>query len=250
MSLIETESIVLKSYDLAEADRIIVMLTHDHGVVRGVAKGVKRLKSRFGSGLEPFSIVRATYFEKEAQELVAIQKVDLIRSNFSVASDPEFLQKFSYLCDLLITVSPPKDPNETLYRMVNACLETASADHAALQSVGVYFELWLLRLAGYLPDWTRCDRCNRMFALTEPTAALTNFHFVCLPCRRSGSMRVLGTANRNLAISALKISPSAFAAATRDQSAELSELTLLLKQLIARSIGREVMGELSLAVKN
>ena len=64
MALIETESLVLKSYNLAEADKIVVLLTHDHGVVRGVAKGAKRLKSKFGSGLEPFSVVHSTYFQK------------------------------------------------------------------------------------------------------------------------------------------------------------------------------------------
>ena len=57
MPLIETESIILKTYNLAEADKIVLFLTRDHGVLRGVAKGAKRLKSRFGSGLEPFSIV-------------------------------------------------------------------------------------------------------------------------------------------------------------------------------------------------
>ena len=57
MSLIETESLVIKSYNLAEADRIVVFLTREHGMVRGVAKGAKRLKSKFGSSLEPFSVV-------------------------------------------------------------------------------------------------------------------------------------------------------------------------------------------------
>ena len=61
MALIETESIILKSYNLAEADKIVVFLSEDHGMIRGVAKGAKRLKSKFGSGLEPFSIVRITY---------------------------------------------------------------------------------------------------------------------------------------------------------------------------------------------
>ncbi len=58
MGLIETEGLILKSYSLAEADKIVVLLTQDEGLVRGVAKGAKRLKSRFGGGLEPFSIVQ------------------------------------------------------------------------------------------------------------------------------------------------------------------------------------------------
>jgi DNA repair protein RecO (recombination protein O) len=57
MPLVETESLILKSYSLAEADKIVVFLTQDQGLVRGVAKGAKRLKSRFGGALEPFSIV-------------------------------------------------------------------------------------------------------------------------------------------------------------------------------------------------
>ena len=58
MGLIETEGLVLKSYGLAEADKIVVFLTEEYGLVRGVAKGARRLRSKFGSSLEPFSIVR------------------------------------------------------------------------------------------------------------------------------------------------------------------------------------------------
>ena len=148
MALIETESLVIKSYNLAEADRIVVFLTREHGMVRGVAKGAKRLKSKFGSALEPFSIVKLEYFQKDAVELVSIQNAELLQSYFAAVTNPDFLQKFSYLGDLLIALSPPHDPNETLYRMVKASVETAAADPNSLLSVGVYFELWLLRLAG------------------------------------------------------------------------------------------------------
>src|SRR5688500_1642983 len=136
MPVVETESLVLKSYNLAEADRIVVFLTHDHGVVRGVAKGAKRLKSRFGSGLEPFSVVRLTYFHKEVHELVSVQKVELVQSNFTAAGNPDFLQKFSYRTELLISLSPPHDPDETLYRMVRACIDAASLDPTRLLSIG------------------------------------------------------------------------------------------------------------------
>src|SRR5881296_1958964 len=128
MPLIETESVILRTYNLAEADKVVVFFTQEHGIIRGVAKGAKRLKSKFGSGLEPFSVVRITYFQKEVLELVAIQKIDLINSYFSAASDPQFLQKFSYLTDILVGSVPPHDPNETMYRMVKACLETADTN--------------------------------------------------------------------------------------------------------------------------
>src|SRR5688500_7676363 len=124
MSLKQTEAIVIKSYSLSEADRIVVFFTREFGVVRGVAKGAKRLKSRFGSMLEPFSTVNLEYFQKEDRELVSIRYVDLVRSCFDQASEPEVLQTFSYIADLLISFVPPHDPNETLYRMVKACIDS------------------------------------------------------------------------------------------------------------------------------
>lgn len=249
MALIETESLVIKNYNLAEADRIVVFLTRDHGVVRGVAKGAKRLKSKFGSSLEPFSVVKLEYFQKDSVELVSIQKAELLQSYFAAAANPDFLQKFSYLGDLLVAISPPHDPNETLYRMVKAAIETASADAECLLSVGVYFELWLLRLAGYMPDWSKCDQCERTFENTEGTFMRDNYHPVCFACSKS-SGRTLSAASRSIALSARRISPGEFARATCDKSDDLKYLSSILKQMISLSLGREVVGERSLAINN
>ena len=250
MSLIETESLVLKTYNLAEADKIVVLLTHDHGVVRGVAKGVKRLKSKFGSGLEPFSIVRVTYFQKEVTELVSIQNVELVRSYFTAAGDPEFLQKFSYLSELLITFSPPHDPNETLYRMATTCLETAAADTKSLSAVGVYFELWLLRIAGYLPDWSSCIQCHRKIDETEDVNLASNFHLMCGTCRRTSGSRVIDATHRMIFAATRRLSPQQFVEYTIEMGSHLKDLSQILKRIISHSIGREVTGEISLAVNN
>lgn len=248
MPLIETESLVIKTYNLAEADRIVVFLTREHGMVRGVAKGAKRLKSRFGSSLEPFSIVKLEYFQKETLELVSIQKIELIESNFAAASNPEFLQKFSYLSDLLVAFSPPHDPNETLYRMVKACIETAATEANSLLSVGVYFELWLLRLAGYLPDWSKCDECAKAFDEIEETSIRTNYRLMCSRCARA-SGRTIDISTRLIARNAQKLSPGEFAQSTQENTYDLERLSSILKQIISQSLGREVAGEKSLAVK-
>lgn len=241
MALIETESIVLRSYSLAEADKIVVLFTHDHGMVRGVAKGAKRLKSKFGSGLEPFSLVRATYFQKEAAELVSIQHIELIRSYFVAASDPAFLEKFSYLSELTTILSPPHDPNQTLFRMVRSCLETANADTSSLAAIGTYFQLWLLRLTGFLPDWSNCARCGLDFDDTEPAALTSELHLHCNRCRRAGSSQNIDFTSRSILAAAHRLSPSAFAADYRDKLSELAELSSILKRITSSSIGREVV---------
>lgn len=243
MSLVETESLILKTYSLAEADRIVVLLTRDHGVVRGVAKGAKRLLSKFGSGLEAFSLVRVTYFQKEVLELVAVEKVELVRSYFRSASDPDFLAKFTYLSDILIAFSPPHDPNETLYRMAAASLEAADADPSSLNAIGVYFELWLLKLSGLLPDWSRCSACGREFDAGEASDLQASFQLLCAKCRRASGARSLSDKQREMFTSARRASPGNYAAAFAGRDAELLDLSNILKRIISQALGREVRDE-------
>ena len=239
MPLIETESLVLKTYNLAEADKIVLMLTRDHGIVRGVAKGAKRLKSRFGSALEPFSVVRATYFQKEVLELVSIQKLDLVDSHFESASDPEFLQKFSYLTDILVGSLPPQDPSETLYRMTRACLRAAADDREKLGEIGFYFEVWLLKLTGYLPQWKRCSECGCEFGENEMAGVGVDNELVCGQCRRLGSMVNIGPRERAALADVLRLSPSEFG--QKDlKGAALVELSEIFKRIISQTLGRRV----------
>ncbi len=67
-----SESILLRTYPLREADLIVSFLTRDQGKLRGVARAARRPKSRFGAGLERLSHVRMFYFQRENRELVTL----------------------------------------------------------------------------------------------------------------------------------------------------------------------------------
>ena len=243
MGLVETEGIILKSYSLAEADKIIVLLTESEGLIRGVAKGAKRLKSRFGGGLEPFSVVSLTYFQKEERELVSISQIELVKSYFESASDPYFLQKFSYLAELLGEFAPPHDPNEKLYRMARACLAAAAEMADSLDSIALYFELWILRLGGYLPDWNRCDECGRSLLAEENAGLQINFQLLCRQCQRSRKNWQISAAQRSIFVLAQKNSPSQFIVLTRDAAGDVREVSSILRRLISSILGKESVGE-------
>jgi len=243
MSLIETEGLILKTYSLAEADKIVIFLTQSQGLVRGVAKGAKRLKSKYGGSLEPFSITQITYFQKEERELVSIRESELIKSYFESASKPIFLQKFAYVAELLIEFAPPHDPNERLYRMVKVCLETASEIKENLESVVLYFELWLLRLGGYLPDWNKCDNCKRQLNEAEKANLQINFHLICSNCSKTKSSRVISPFQKEIFNTAQKISPLKFADLTKDRLSDVREISSILKKIISNILGKEVVGE-------
>lgn len=249
MGLVDTEGLILKSYSLAEADKIIVFLTQNEGLVRGVAKGAKRLKSKFGGSLEPFSIVQMSYFQKEDRELVSIRQIDLLKSFFDNASEPLFLQKFSYLVDLLVEFAPPHDPNERLYRMTKVCLETAAENSESLESIAVYFELWILRLGGYLPNWNNCDVCRREINQDEDSALQINFHLFCKSCQKNAKNWNISARQRQIFINAQRFAPTKFVEFAKNYPVDVKEVSHILKRIISNILGKETFGEKILAAK-
>ena len=85
MPLYTADALILRTYKLGEADRIVVFLTRDRGKKRGVAKGARRPRSRFVGALEPLTEVRVAYFEKERRELVGLNYAETVRSPLGAA---------------------------------------------------------------------------------------------------------------------------------------------------------------------
>src|SRR6185295_9473608 len=83
MPLLQSDAIILKTYPLGEADRIVSFFTRDYGKVRGVANGARRMKNRFGASLEPLAHSRLMFFERENRDLVRIQSSELLDSPMS-----------------------------------------------------------------------------------------------------------------------------------------------------------------------
>lgn len=243
MSLFETEGLILKTYSLSEADKIVLFFTEKYGVVRGVAKGAKRLKSRFAGSLEPFSIVQLAFFQKEERELVSIRQIELLKSFFSVTSEPQTLQKFAYLAELLGEFAPPHDPNENLYRMTRVCFENASNSPGNLDVIALYFEFWLLRLGGYLPGWENCSICKRNFSPTEPAFLQADFHLFCGNCRQGTGHNKIDAEERNIYKLARRHPPEEFIKMLENRVEAVSNLSNVLKKIIMRILNREVTSE-------
>ncbi len=239
MSLHETEALVLKSYPLAEADKIVVFLTRSHGIVRGVAKGAKRLTSRFGGSLEPFSIVRLEFFQSGERELVTIKQVDIIESLFRHASDPSLLAELAAIPDILTGFSPPADPDDRLYRMTRGVVSQAMADGATADALIVYFEFWVLQLGGFMPSWSACSHCGREFDETEDASLRSDFRLSCGVCERVRQQSSVSAGIRSAYRAARTMPPEQFAAYGAENETDVLVLRGFLRQMIAMLLGRE-----------
>lgn len=240
MAVVETEALVLRSYNLAEADKIVVCLSRRAGLIRGVANGCRRLKNRFGAALEPFTVINLSYYQKENQELVSFRNAEIVRSSFDVLAEPVTLSGLAYIGDLILEFSPPYQENETLYRMVRACIESVFEAPEDLQSVLRYFEVWLLRLEGFLPDIKRCADCHRVFTPQEIVFAGPNQALRCRLCS-AGEGHVMSKNVHAQLLAALKLAPGAFAIGAREVSEKTKrDLAQLTQQMIGRVLEREL----------
>src|SRR5260370_8494231 len=134
MALFDTEALILRTYNLAEADKIVVCLSRSAGLIRGVAKGCRKLKNRFGAALEPFTLVQLSYYQKEHQELVSLRQTEILRSHFNLSSDAVILTGLAYMGDLLMEFSPPNQANATLFTLPTPCLQAITHPPPDLQS--------------------------------------------------------------------------------------------------------------------
>jgi DNA repair protein RecO (recombination protein O) len=210
MPLHTTEAFVLRTYSLAEADKICVFLTRDLGKMRGIAHGARKLKSRFGSALEPFTEVTLTYFQKEGRELMSVSTCEILRSQFHVAArDVETSSALAYMAEMLNEFLPDHEANERLYRLVSASLE-ALAEGNDLARVLRYFETWMLRLSGFLPDTSACGACGERIAAADLTFLTTEGAPRCLACS-GGKGTVVDAPLRDLIREILRAHPTAFA---------------------------------------
>ena len=148
-----SEAIVLRAYPLREADLVVSFLARDLGKLRGVARGARRPKSRFGAGLERLSHARMFYFQRETRELVSLDSCELIASQLGLVSEYATGVALDYVAEVSDQLLPPAEPNERFFRLLAAVLEflRARREQGVWQAVG-YFSYWAVRLSGFLPE--------------------------------------------------------------------------------------------------
>jgi DNA repair protein RecO (recombination protein O) len=161
MPLYTTDALILRTYKLGESDRIVVFLTRDRGKKRGVAKNARQSRRRFGGALEPMTVGRVGYKERERRDLVFLEYVEATRSPMA-AADREALGHASYFAELIDEWAQDNDANEPLFRL-GASIVEAMAGGVAIDPLARYFEYWLLRLQGVYESGARLSADARAF---------------------------------------------------------------------------------------
>jgi DNA repair protein RecO (recombination protein O) len=159
MALRESEAIVLRTYPVREADLLVTLFTRLEGKIHGVARSAKKSKRRFGGALEPLTYVRAFYDLKERQDLVRLDSCDVLQS--PLASEVSYARAvgLGHVAELLDELLPDREANDAIFRLTLSVLNVLDGPEVWMPVT--YFELWLTRLVGFLPELTECVTCGR-----------------------------------------------------------------------------------------
>ncbi len=146
MSLYRDKAVVLRTYDLRESDRIIVMMTLEHGKVRAVANGVRKMSSRFGSRLEPLSHIDVLL--SSGKDLDTVSQVELVTSARGLYTDLDRLTRGLAMLEAIDQLGMDGEPTEHLYKMLVGALQWLSENDSTLVLAAFYFKLLVVEGVG------------------------------------------------------------------------------------------------------
>jgi DNA repair protein RecO (recombination protein O) len=184
MPLRETEAIVLRTYRLGEADKVISLFSRQFGRIRAAATGAQRPKSRYGGLLEPLTYIRLWLFERENRDLFRANSAELLESFFGMQRDYRIQLAAQYMAEAAERLLPEREVNERVFRLYLAVLRGLKTS-GEIDRPLLYFDYWLLRLGGFLPPLGQCIICGRPLAGGTAYYAQTSAGFSCGDCRRA-----------------------------------------------------------------
>jgi len=176
--------VVLRTYKLGEADRIVVLLTEHHGKVRAVAKGVRKTTSKFGARLEPLSHVRLQLYQ--GRELDIVSQAESVDTMAPLVVDLDHLTRGLAILEAVDQLAMEREPSPQLYRMLVGALRTIAERSGPLVVPAFYWKL--LASEGVRPELDACVRCGE----PEPLVAFDVHEggVLCRSCRSGAPISV------------------------------------------------------------
>jgi len=237
MALKESEAIVLRTYPLREADLLVTLFTRLEGKVEGVARSAKKSKRRFGGALEPLTYVRAYYEDSERRDLARLDSCEVLESPLAAEVNYPRVVALGHVAELLDELLPDREANDAVFRLALSVL-------AGLRGPGIwmpvtYFELWMTRLMGYLPDLSDCIVCGRTLNGSRAFFHALADGVMCAEDKRLASSE-LSAQSRALAAEMFRAPIESFVAVPWPK-AQGADLRKFLVQILERNIEKKLV---------
>ena len=237
MALKESEAIVLRTYPLREADLLVTLFTRLEGKVRGVARSAKKSRRRFGGALEPLTYVKVSYEDRERQELTRLDSCEVLESPLATEVGYPRAVALAHVAELLDQLLPDREVNDAAFRLALSVL--AGLRGAEVWMPVTYFQLWMTRLMGYLPDLSECITCGRVLNGNRAFFHALADGLMCLDDKRLASSEI-SAESRTLAVQMFRAPVETFAGVSWPKGLG-ADLRKFLIQTLQRHIEKKLV---------
>jgi len=156
----KTEAIVLKSMKYRDTSKIVTFYTKEYGKLKGIAKGARTAKNKFGSALEPLTHSMLVIYKKEHRELHLISQCDAINAFRNLSEDLDRMTTAFAIIELVNQVTHGEERNPALFALLSEILSSLNSSSKNYFSYLHAFQLRLASLFGYAPNFEFCDECG------------------------------------------------------------------------------------------
>jgi DNA repair protein RecO (recombination protein O) len=157
--LARTAAVVIGSFPLAESDLLVTFFARQHGKVRGVARRARRMRSRFGGALEPFTLGELIFFDSGRSELVQIDHFDIVRPFPHLREDLERLGQAAWIAECVGRLTAERDPQPVVYGLLVRALTSIDAGQSPARTA-VAFGVRCVDALGHRLRLDRCASCG------------------------------------------------------------------------------------------
>lgn len=181
---LKTEAVVLRSMRYGEADRILHLYTPNRGRLSGIAKGVRKTRSRFGGRLEPFCRVELVLHQGRS-DLLTVTGAQTLAPYSRLRSNGATIDAAARACDAVNRLFGEAEPSEPVFHLLcnELSLLDSDAAHAGLANQ-LAFRLKLLVAGGFAPYLAACASCGERDHLVGFSGAAGGV--VCASCEGGG----------------------------------------------------------------
>lgn len=235
MPLKESEAIVLRTYPFRESDLLVTLFTRLEGKVRGVARAAKKSRRRFGGALEPLTYVKVTYEDRERQELARLDACEVLESPLASEVSYPRVVALGHVAELLDELLPDREANDAVFRLTTSVLAQLTGREFWLPVT--YFDLWMARLMGYLPELSECLACGRALNGSRAFFHALADGLMCPEHKRLASSE-MSLESRKLAAQMLRVPLSAIVPGSSETASDLRKFLL---QILERHIEKRLL---------
>jgi len=238
MPLFKTRAITLKSINLSESDRLVTFFTENHGKIKCVAKGARKVKNRFWGALEPISQIHLIYFGKENQSLYRLNQADIIESFQTIREDFRKVYKGVYFLELVDSIILEGHQDKRIFELLEQTFYTLK-HNSKMDSLIRLFEIRLLSLSGYKPQIDHCVICKNISKNGIFKFSFSQNGIICENCSKRFSTDIefsTGTRNYIKKLMEVEINNCGRIKLSKTQAEEVEKVT---HRLVLSHLGRE-----------